>query len=135
VACPVSVQERLGGWRYRGRSFGGRPRADSGVPLTGGCRAHNNWRGCVLSSHTPTTSGMVVQCPGWCRYGGDGRTGPTVMEVTGPAGLTSRRSPGQAWNRWPPPFEGSTVPFRGCGVSAVREWVAQCRGTDTGHVA
>jgi hypothetical protein len=26
------------------------------------------------------------------------------------------------------PFEGSAVLFRGCGASAVREWVAQCHG-------
>jgi hypothetical protein len=34
-----------------------------------------------------------------------------------------------------PPFEGSAVLFRGCGAPAVREWVAQCRGADTGHIA
>jgi hypothetical protein len=26
------------------------------------------------------------------------------------------------------PFEGSAFLFRGCGASAVREWVAQCHG-------
>jgi hypothetical protein len=31
-----------------------------------------------------------------------------------------------------PPFEGSAVLFRGCGTPAVRVWVAQCQGTDTG---
>jgi hypothetical protein len=34
-----------------------------------------------------------------------------------------------------PPFEGSAVLFRGCGMSAVREWVAQCHGADTGLCA
>jgi hypothetical protein len=34
-----------------------------------------------------------------------------------------------------PPFEGSAVLFRGCGVSAVREWEAQCHGADTGLAA
>jgi hypothetical protein len=27
-------------------------------------------------------------------------------------------------------FEGSSILFRGCGVRAVREWVAQCHGAD-----
>jgi hypothetical protein len=31
-----------------------------------------------------------------------------------------------------PLFEGSVVLFRGCGARAVREWVAQCHGVDTG---
>jgi hypothetical protein len=30
-----------------------------------------------------------------------------------------------------PPFEGSAVLFRGCGVSPVREWAAQCHEADT----
>jgi hypothetical protein len=34
-----------------------------------------------------------------------------------------------------PPFEGSAILFRGCGASAVREWVAQCHGVDTGLTA
>jgi hypothetical protein len=33
--------------------------------------------------------------------------------VTGPAGLTSRRSPGQAWNRRPPPSRVSPSYFEG----------------------
>jgi hypothetical protein len=33
------------------------------------------------------------------------------------------------------PFEGSTVLFRGCCASAVREWVAQCHGADPGLTA
>jgi hypothetical protein len=35
----------------------------------------------------------------------------------------------------PPPFEGSAVLFQGRGASTVREWAAQCHGTDTGHAA
>jgi hypothetical protein len=85
--------------------------------------AYNSRRGDVLSPRTPTAHGMVMQCPGWCWDGGDGRTRPIAMEVTGPAGLTSRRSPGQAWSRRRPP-EGYAVLFRGRGASAVREWVA-----------
>jgi hypothetical protein len=57
------------------------------------------------------------------------------MEATVPVGLTSRRSLGRAWSRRLSPFEGSTVLFRGRGASAVREWAAQCHGTDTGHAA
>jgi hypothetical protein len=135
MACSVSVQERLRGWRCRGRSFGGCPHADSRVPLTGGRTRHNSGRGDVPSPRASIASGMAMQCPGWCHDGGDGRTGPTATEVTGPAGLTSRRSPGQAWNRRPPPLEGFAVLFRGCGASAVREWVAQCHRTDADHAA
>jgi hypothetical protein len=34
-----------------------------------------------------------------------------------------------------PPFEGSVVLFRECGTSTVRDWAAQCHGTDTGLAA
>jgi hypothetical protein len=34
-----------------------------------------------------------------------------------------------------PSFEGSAVLLRGCGASAVREWVAQCHGADLGLTA
>jgi putative intracellular protease/amidase len=34
-----------------------------------------------------------------------------------------------------PPFEGSAILFRGCGVSAVREWAAQCHRANTGIAA
>jgi hypothetical protein len=54
------------------------------------------------------------------------------MRLTDP---TSRHGPVRAWNRRPSPFKGSTVLFRGCGAPAVREWVAQCRGADTGLTA
>jgi hypothetical protein len=111
MACPVPVQERHRGWRCRGLSFGGRLHADSRVPLTGGRRAHSSWRGCVLSPRTSTAPGMAMQCLGWCRDGGDDRTGPMAMEVTGPAGLMSRRSPGQAWNWRPSPLRGFRRPL------------------------
>jgi hypothetical protein len=55
-----------------------------------------------------------MQCPGWCWDDGDGRTGPMVTEVTGPAGLTSRRGPGQAWNRrLSPPSRVPSSSFEG----------------------
>jgi hypothetical protein len=47
----------------------------------------------VLSSWVPTASGMVLQCSGWWRSGGDGRTGPMVTEKTCLTGPTSRRRP------------------------------------------
>jgi hypothetical protein len=60
MARPVSVQERLRGWWRRGRPFGGRPRAGSRVPLTGGCTGHNSGRGDVLLPRASTTSGMEL---------------------------------------------------------------------------
>jgi hypothetical protein len=43
-------------------------------------------------------------------------------------GLTSRRRPGWVRDRRP-------SLFRGCGARAVREWVAQCHGVETGLTA
>jgi hypothetical protein len=111
MACPVSVQERLRGWRCRGRSFGDHPHADSRVSLTGGRTRHNNGCGDVPSPNASTTSEMAMQCPRWCHDGGDGRTGPTTTEVTGPACLMSRRSPWQAWNRRLSPLRGFRRPI------------------------
>jgi hypothetical protein len=54
---------------------------------------HSGDRGDVLSSCTPTASGMSSQCPAWCCSGGDGRTGLTATGKTAPAGLASRRGP------------------------------------------
>jgi hypothetical protein len=65
----------------------------------------------------------------------DGRTGPTMTEKTCFTGLTSRHCPGRVRDRRPSTFEGSAVLFRGCGAQAVREWVAQCHGADTGLTA
>jgi hypothetical protein len=80
VACPVSVQERLRGWRCGSFFPGRRPYADLRVRLTGGRKVHNSRRGDVLSSRTPTASGVALQFPGWRRGSGDGRTGPTMTE-------------------------------------------------------
>jgi hypothetical protein len=115
MACPVSIQERLRGSWCRGRPFGGRSRADSRVPLMGGRTGHSSRRGDVLSPRVFTALGMVLQCPGWRRDGGDGRTGPMATEVTVPASLTSRRSPGLAWKKCLFPLRG----FR-CPLSRVR---------------
>jgi hypothetical protein len=113
MACPVSVQERLRGWRCRGRSFSGRPHADSRVPLTGGRTRHSSRCGNVPSPRASTALGTAMQCPGWCRDGRDGRTGPTTTEMTSPAGLTSRRNPGQAWNRRSSPSRVPPSSFEG----------------------
>jgi hypothetical protein len=75
----------------------GRPAAVRG-PIRG-CRQqgartrHSGGRGDVLSSCTPTTSGMSSQCLVWRCSGGDGCTGLTATGKTAPAGLTSRRGP------------------------------------------
>jgi hypothetical protein len=135
MACPVSVQERLQGWRCKSFPFGRHACVISRVGLTEGRRLHSGGRGGVLSPRTPTASGMALQCPG-CRYsGGNGCTGPMVTEDTRLTGLTSWCCPGPARNRRPSLFEGSTVPLRGCSVLTVRKWVAQCHGADTGLAA
>jgi hypothetical protein len=135
LACPVSVQERLRGWRCKTFPFGRHACVISRVRLTEGRRLHSGGCGDVLSPHTPTASGMALQCSG-CRYsGGDGRTGLMVTEETHLTGLTSWRCPGRARNRRPSLFEGSAVFLRGCSTPAVRKWVAQCHGADTGLTA
>jgi hypothetical protein len=136
MAPPVSVHERLRGWRRRGHPFGHCQYVGSRVRLTGGRRAHSSRRGGVLSPRPPTVQEMVMQCPGWCwgrrgwshRADGDGsdrsrRPDVTAMSLRG-RGVVVRL-----------PFEGSAVIFRGCGASAVREWVAQCHGVVAGHAA
>jgi hypothetical protein len=60
MVCPVSVQERLRGWRCRGRPFGVRPHADSKVPLTRRRTRRSDGCGDVLSLHVPTVSGMAL---------------------------------------------------------------------------
>jgi hypothetical protein len=104
MGCPVSVQKRLRGWRCGSFPFGRRPYVGSRARLTGSRRAHNSWHGDVLSPRTPTTSGMALQCPGWRRGGGDGHTGPMVMEETRLAGPTSRHRLGRARDGRPYPF-------------------------------
>jgi hypothetical protein len=74
---PVRVQERLRGWRRRGRLFEGCPCEDSRVLLTWGRTRHSGRRVGALSPHTSTASGMVMQWPGWRHDGGDGHTGPS----------------------------------------------------------
>ena len=111
MACPVSVQERLRGWRRRSFPCGRRPYADSRVRLTGGRKGHSRGRGGVLSPRTPTASGMALQCPGWRRDGGDGRAGPTVTEVTrltGPASWCGAEQASVPFSRvLPSSFEGA----------------------------
>jgi hypothetical protein len=76
---PCVHPRQLRGWRCRGRPFGGRPCADSRVPLTGGPTRHISGRGGVPSPHAPTASGMTMQCPEWShRADGDGRDAPDV---------------------------------------------------------
>jgi hypothetical protein len=76
-----------------------------------GRRSHSGWRGDVLSSCSPTASGMVLQCPGWRRGSGDGRTGLMVTEGTRVTGSTSRRRPVRARCRRPYPFRGFHRPL------------------------
>jgi hypothetical protein len=75
---------------------------------------------------------VVVAVPGVALQG---RGWPHRTDSDGdgaPAGLTSRFDPVESREK------GSRVqlaPLRGRGVLAVREWVAQCHGADTGFVA
>jgi hypothetical protein len=79
MVYPVSVQERLRGWRRRGCPFGGRPRADSRVSLTGGRTRHSSGRGNVPSPRASTASRMTMQWLGWLhRADGDGGDAPDV---------------------------------------------------------
>jgi hypothetical protein len=78
-----------------------------------------------------------MQCPGWCWDSGDGRTGPMATEVTGPAGLTSRRSPVRAWSSRPSPLRGLRHPLSrarcisrtGVGGIVSRDCCRPCRKT------
>jgi hypothetical protein len=108
---PVPTQERLRGRLCGDFPFGRCPYADSRVRLTGSHRVHSIERGGVSSSRIPTTSGMVLQWPGWSHNGGDGRTGPEVTRETCSAGLMSRRCPAWAWGRRPYPFRGFRRPL------------------------
>jgi hypothetical protein len=110
MACPVLVQEWLQGWRCGSFPFGRRTYADSRVQLTGGRKGHNSRCGGVLSPRAPTTSGMALQCPGWRRDGGDGRTGSMVTEETCLTCTTSRSGPRRARNRCLSPFVGFRRP-------------------------
>jgi hypothetical protein len=104
--------------------------------LTGVHEAHSSRRAGVLSSRPPTVLEMVMQCPGWCwgqrgwshRTDGDGGDRSRRPDVTASSscgrGVVVRL-----------PFEASAVLFRGCGASAIREWVAQCHGVAADHAA
>jgi hypothetical protein len=75
---------------------------------------HSSGDGDVLSSQAPTTSVMVLQCPGREHSVGDGRTGPELAEETRSTSPTSRCCLVRARGRRPYPFfEGSAVLFRG----------------------
>jgi hypothetical protein len=105
MAWPVSVEERLRGWRCRRCSFGGRPHANSRVPLTRGRTGHSSGRGDVLLPRVSTASGMALQWLGWQhRADGDGGDAPDVT----------------AWPR--ASTEQVSVPLRGFGrpISRVR---------------
>jgi hypothetical protein len=135
MACPVSVQERLRGWRRRILPFGRRPCADSRVQLTEGRTGHSSGRVGILSPRAPTASGMALQCPGWRRDGGDGHTGPMVMEETRSTGLTSRCGPGRAQNRHPSPLRGFCRPLLRVRRAGRTRVGAQCRGANIGLTA
>jgi hypothetical protein len=111
MASPVSVQERLRGWRHRIFLFGRRPYADSRVQLTGRRKGHSRGCGGVLSPRTPTASGMALQCLGLRRDSEDGRTGLMATEETRLTGPTSRRGPGRPRNRCLSPFRGFCRPL------------------------
>jgi hypothetical protein len=111
MASLVPAQEQLRGWPCGSFPFGRHPYADSRVRLTKGQRTHNNSRGGVLSFRVPTTPGMALQCLGWQHSGGDGRTGPKVMEESRFTGLTSRCFPARARGRRPYLFRGFRRPL------------------------
>jgi hypothetical protein len=92
------------------------------------------WRHLVASSPHSVGDGdavprMVLGRRGWPhRTDGDGgdrsrRPNITVLSLCGRGVVVHL------------PFEGSAVLFRGCGASAVREWVAQCHEVVAGHAA
>jgi hypothetical protein len=107
----VSVLERLRGWRCGSFSSGRRACVSSRVGLTEGRRSHSGGCGYILSSWTPTASGMVLQCSGWWRGIGDGRTGPMATEETHLTGPTSWRRPVWVRDRRPYPFRGFLRPL------------------------
>jgi hypothetical protein len=72
---------------------------------------HSGRRGDVPSAWVPTASWMILQCPGWQHRGGDGRTGPEVMEEMWSIILASRRRPGLAPGWWPYVFRGCHCPL------------------------
>jgi hypothetical protein len=109
VLCPS--RSGLEGSVVGSLSFGRRACVSSRVGLTEGWRSHNGGRGDVSSSWAPTTPGMVLQCSGWWRSGGDGRTGPMATEKTHLTGPTSRRHPVRVLDRRSYPFRGFCRPL------------------------
>jgi hypothetical protein len=108
TACLVSVQERLRGRQRGSLSSGRRACISSRVGLMEGRRSHSGGRDDVLSSWTPTASGMGLQCSGWWHKADvDGGDAPHWFDVTAP----SREGATQ-----------TSVPFRGfhCPLSRVR---------------
>jgi hypothetical protein len=126
MVSPVPAQERLRGWPCGSFPFGHRPYAGPRVQLTEGRRVHNSGRGDVLSSWVPTAPGMVLQRTGWWHSGGDGYTGPSVMEETRSTGLTSRCCP--VWAQ-----DGCLCPFR--GFHRPLSWVWRAGHTGVGGEA
>jgi hypothetical protein len=85
-----------------------------------------------LLSWALTASGMVLQCSGWWRSSGDGRTGPMATEETRLTGLTSRRRPVRARDRHPYHFRGFCHPLsrvRCTGRTRVGGIVSRCYRT------
>jgi hypothetical protein len=129
MARPVRVQERLRGWRCSDLLFGDRPCEDSRVPWREVVQGYSYWRGGVPSPHASAASVMVMQWPGWRqgrrgwshRADGDGGDRSRWPDVT----ALSLHGRGVVVRLL---FESSAVLFRGCGASAVWEWVAQCHG-------
>jgi hypothetical protein len=111
MACLVSVQERLRGWRCGSFFPGRRPHADSRVRLTKDRKVHSSGCGIISSLRVPTVSRMTLQCPRWWHSGGDGRTGLEVMGETRSAGLMSRRRPAWVRDRRSYPFRGFRRPL------------------------
>jgi hypothetical protein len=67
------------------------------------------WRRLVVLS--PIAPGMELQCSGWWRSGGDGRTGPMATEEMRLSGPTSWRRPVCARDRRSYPFQGFYHPL------------------------
>jgi hypothetical protein len=83
MACPVSVQVWLRGWRRGSLSSGRRACVSSRVGPTEGRRSHSGGRGDILLFWTPIAPGMGLQCPGWRhRADGDGGDTPHWFDVT-----------------------------------------------------
>jgi hypothetical protein len=104
-------------WWLAGASSDGPEEAVDGDPYGVQWQA---WRRPIHACSTAPE--LLRQCSAWRCRGGDGAL----------AVLTSWFDPAESREKDPrvqPP------PLRRCGVLAVREWMAQCHGADTGHAA